>query len=122
MTGLVSSGIRTSAAILTPVYAGRVETAPRDIDLGGAPDAVRAAIGPGCEHVPASIATPSNLVCEECGSAFNLRLCATCGHVGCCESQAGHGREHALGQHHPVILQMPAGQGFTWCYADDRYV
>ena len=35
---------------------------------------------------------------------------------------AGHGRAHALGQHHPVILQMPAGKGFTWCYEENRYL
>ena len=28
----------------------------------------------------------------------------------------------ALGENHPVILQMPAGKGFTWCYAENRYV
>jgi uncharacterized UBP type Zn finger protein len=76
----------------------------------------------GCVHLPSPIATASGDRCEECGSTFNLRLCAHCGHVGCCESQAGHGRAHALGQDHPVILQMPAGKGFTWCYAENRYV
>jgi uncharacterized UBP type Zn finger protein len=75
-----------------------------------------------CPHVPAEIATPSGKRCEECGSDFNLRMCATCGHVGCCESQAGHGRAHALGEDHPVILQVPLGKGFTWCYAENRYV
>ena len=34
--------------------------------------------------------TPSALGCEEClklGSAWvHLRLCRTCGHVGCCDS------------------------------------
>ena len=34
----------------------------------------------------------------------------------------GHGREHALGENHPVILQMPIGNGFTWCYAENRYL
>ena len=85
-------------------------------------DAARASIDRACEHAPPVIASPSGNRCEECGSTFNLRLCATCGHVGCCESQAGHGRAHALGEGHQVILQMPAGEGFTWCYADDRYV
>lgn len=82
----------------------------------------RASIDRGCEHVPEAIAAPSGNRCEECGSDNRLRLCATCGHVGCCESQAGHGRAHALGTGHPVILQMPAGEGFTWCYAENRYV
>jgi uncharacterized UBP type Zn finger protein len=77
---------------------------------------------PLCEHAPASIAAPSGDRCEECGSDNRLRLCATCGHVGCCESQAGHGRAHALREGHSVILQMPAGQGFTWCYAESRYL
>jgi CPA1 family monovalent cation:H+ antiporter len=75
-----------------------------------------------CQHAPATIASPSGNVCDECGSTVNLRLCAACGHVGCCESQAGHGRSHALGANHPVILQMPAGSGFMWCYTESRYV
>ena len=78
--------------------------------------------GRACDHAPETIATPSGNACEECGSTFNLRLCATCGHVGCCESQAGDARAHALGEHHPVILQMPAGKGFTWCYVENQYV
>lgn len=75
-----------------------------------------------CPHAPTQIAEPRSAVCEECGSNYNLRLCATCGHVGCCESQAGHGRAHALVAHHPVILQMPAGEGFTWCYTESQYL
>jgi uncharacterized UBP type Zn finger protein len=75
-----------------------------------------------CAHVPETTAEPSGNRCEECGSTFNLRLCATCGHVGCCESQAGDARRHALAQGHPVIHSMPVGRGFTWCYEDNRYV
>ena len=76
----------------------------------------------GCVHIPKTMATPRGDRCEECGSDTRLRMCATCGHVGCCESQAGHGRAHALGEGHPVILQMPIGHGFTWCYQEKRYV
>lgn len=75
-----------------------------------------------CQHIPTETAAPQAERCEECGSRYNLRLCATCGHVGCCESQAGHARAHALGEDHPVIYQMPAGSGFIWCYADRTYV
>ena len=91
------------------------------MDLAHGPEP---AVPPGraCAHEPEAIATPSGDRCEECGSTFNLRLCAQCGHVGCCESQAGDARAHALTQDHPVILQMPAGRGFTWCYAEQRYV
>ena len=75
-----------------------------------------------CPHIPTELAAPAADRCQECGSHFNLRLCATCGHVGCCESQAGHARAHALTKDHPVIHQMPAGSGFVWCYAERRYV
>jgi hypothetical protein len=49
-------------------------------------------------------------------------MCADCGHVGCCESQAGDARAHAHSSGHPVIHSMPVGRGFTWCYADRDYV
>lgn len=75
-----------------------------------------------CEHVPDEPATPQADRCQECGSSFNLRLCATCGHVGCCESQRGDARAHALASGHPIIYQMPAATGFIWCYTERRYV
>jgi len=75
-----------------------------------------------CEHIPEMPATPQADHCQECGSTFNLRLCATCGHVGCCESQRGDARAHALGSDHPVIYQMPVESGFVWCYVERRYV
>lgn len=78
--------------------------------------------GTACEHVPETLATPASATCSRCGSDFNLRTCATCGHVGCCESQAGHAREHALAEGHPVIVSMPVGRGFTWCYVEKAYV
>ena len=65
--------------------------------------------------------------CEEClktgGWWVHLRLCLTCGHVGCCESQASHAAEHAKAHHHPVIKSLPVADGhFTWCYDCDTYV
>lgn len=75
-----------------------------------------------CEHQPASIPVAQANQCQECGSPFNARLCATCGHVGCCDSQAGHARIHADLTGHPVITANPHGGGFVWCYADNRYL
>ena len=78
---------------------------------------------PLCGHAPSDPAAPGAKVCEECGSTFNLRSCTHCGHVGCCESQAGHARAHALGEKHPVIEQITgSGTGFAWCYEEQRYV
>lgn len=76
-----------------------------------------------CPHVREGEVEPRAGACERCGSTTNLRVCATCGFVGCCESQLAHDREHALGESHPVIRSLPLTErSFTWCYACDRYV
>ena len=77
---------------------------------------------PLCAHAPTVVAPPSGNRCEECGSDNRLRMCATCGHVGCCESQLGHARAHALREDHLVILQVPVGGGWAWCYAENHYL
>ena len=78
---------------------------------------------PICEHVPAEHAEARANACEECGSRFNLRVCSTCGHVGCCDSQYGHARVHYHETGHPVMrAKTSVGRGFVWCYADNRYV
>lgn len=75
-----------------------------------------------CAHVPATMADPSGARCEECGSTYSLRMCATCGHVGCCESQAGDAEARYRQTGHEVMASMPVGSGFMWCYAEKRYV
>ena len=76
-----------------------------------------------CPHVPATTVEPRAAACEACSSATNLRACAACGHVGCCESQAGHNTAHAEASGHPVIRSLPLGDGsFTWCYVCRAYV
>jgi uncharacterized UBP type Zn finger protein len=75
-----------------------------------------------CEHAPARVAEPRAEACEGCGSRLNMRLCTHCGHVGCCESQAGHARAHALTEGHPVIEQIGGTRGFVWCYTENGYI
>ncbi len=75
-----------------------------------------------CEHLPESVPAAQANQCQECGSGFNIRLCGTCGHVGCCDSQAGHARTHATETGHPIIYADPRGGGFTWCYLHMRYL
>jgi hypothetical protein len=66
---------------------------------------------------------PRTAGCEEClktgMSWVHLRLCLSCGHVGCCDSSPG---KHATGhfQHtgHPVIASFEPGEGWAWCYVD----
>ncbi len=75
-----------------------------------------------CAHAPEQQATPRGSSCEECGSTWSLRMCTDCGHVGCCDSQAGDARRHARESGHEVMMAMPVGSSFTWCYACDRYL
>jgi CPA1 family monovalent cation:H+ antiporter len=76
-----------------------------------------------CAHFTGSVASPSGAACEECGSTVNVRVCTTCGHVGCCESQHGHNTAHAKASGHPVIKSLPLdGKGFTWCYTCNKYI
>jgi len=75
-----------------------------------------------CAHRSAELPAPNGNACEACGSTYSLRMCATCGHVGCCDSQAGDARRHYQQTGHVVMASMPVGSGFVWCYEDDRYV
>ena len=68
--------------------------------------------------------TPSALGCEEClktGSEWvHLRLCRTCGHVGCCDSSPGrHATKHFRATSHPIVKSMEPGEDWRWCYIDE---
>ena len=61
--------------------------------------------------------------CEEClrtGSRWlHLRLCLTCGHVGCCDSSPNkHATKHFHKVHHPVIASFEPGEHWKFCYID----
>jgi uncharacterized UBP type Zn finger protein len=76
-----------------------------------------------CSHIPEDVVGPRADACEGCGSRTNLRVCVTCGHVGCCESQFGHNTVHARSAGHPIIRSLPLSpRSFTWCYECGRYV
>ncbi len=62
--------------------------------------------------------------CEDClktGSQWvHLRLCLSCGHVGCCDSsQNRHARKHAHDTGHPIIRSFEPGENWRWCFIDD---
>jgi hypothetical protein len=49
----------------------------------------------------------------------HLRLCLTCGHVGCCDSSTNkHATKHFHATGHPVIKSAEPGEGWGWCYID----
>ena len=67
---------------------------------------------------------PQSRGCEEClkmGDTWvHLRLCESCGHVGCCDSSKNkHATKHAKGTGHPVIKSLQPGEDWLYCYLDD---
>lgn len=62
--------------------------------------------------------------CEEClamGDTWvHLRLCRTCGHVGCCDaSKNKHATKHFHKTQHPIITSFEPGEDWSWCYVDE---
>jgi CPA1 family monovalent cation:H+ antiporter len=63
--------------------------------------------------------------CEEClrdGMRWvHLRLCLTCGHVGCCDSSEGrHADGHFHETSHPVMRSFEPDELWRWCYLHDQ--
>ena len=68
--------------------------------------------------------TPSADGCEDClkiGARWvHLRLCLTCGHVGCCDSSPNrHASKHAAEHAHPLVQSFQPGEDWIWCYVDE---
>ncbi len=80
-----------------------------------------------CEHLrhgypPVEPGTPEG--CEEClaiGSGWvHLRMCLTCGHVGCCDSSPHqHATKHFDETKHPVVRSFESGESWRWCFVDE---
>jgi len=84
---------------------------------------------PSCEHVSqiqdVKPGTPNG--CEEClamGSTWvHLRLCLTCGHVGCCDNSPNrHATKHFHATQHPIIRSFEPGEDWGWCYVDELFL
>jgi uncharacterized UBP type Zn finger protein len=77
-----------------------------------------------CDHLKHLHPVPATSAgCEEClkmGSRWvHLRLCLTCGHVGCCDDSPNrHATEHFHATQHPVIASYERGEDWAWCFVD----
>jgi uncharacterized UBP type Zn finger protein len=82
-------------------------------------------MAPACNHLKfVRTSTPKSDGCEEClamGDTWvHLRLCRTCGHVGCCDdSKNKHATKHFRSTHHPIITSLEPGEDWSWCYVDE---
>jgi Zn-finger in ubiquitin-hydrolases and other protein len=62
--------------------------------------------------------------CEEClaigGRWVHLRMCQTCGKIGCCDSSPNrHASKHARGEGHPILRSVELGERWSWCVIDE---
>ena len=77
-----------------------------------------------CTHLDQiRVTTTSKHVCEDCikigDSWVHLRLCMSCGHVGCCDSSKNkHASKHFFAVRHPLIRSIEPGERWVWCYED----
>ena len=80
-----------------------------------------------CEHfAEIKKLEPRTDGCEECtalGATWNeLRVCLSCGHVGCCEdSEYAHALAHFNTTGHPMISSLDRADTWGWCYIHRRY-
>jgi CPA1 family monovalent cation:H+ antiporter len=81
-----------------------------------------------CEHLqnaPDAVTPQSEPdACPDCladdeRSWVHLRMCLTCGHIGCCDSSPNrHATAHYHSTDHPVIRSIELGESWRWCYPD----
>jgi Na+/H+ antiporter len=81
-----------------------------------------------CEHLenaPEAVAPQSEPdACPDClamneRSWVHLRMCLSCGHIGCCDSSPNrHATAHYHSTDHPVIRSVELGESWRWCYPD----
>ena len=62
--------------------------------------------------------------CEDClptgGTWVHLRMCQTCGHIGCCDSSPNrHASAHARSEDHPIVHSAEPEETPSWCYVDE---
>jgi uncharacterized UBP type Zn finger protein len=79
---------------------------------------------PRCSHLSAiRPVVPRADGCEECLASgdkwVHLRLCLSCGHVGCCDqSKNRHATRHFQATGHPLMASHEPGESWRWCYVD----
>ena len=62
--------------------------------------------------------------CEEClatnGEWLHLRICLSCGHIGCCDDSPNqHATKHFHSAGHPIIQSFEADEDWRWCFIDE---
>jgi CPA2 family monovalent cation:H+ antiporter-2 len=106
-----------SAAIEAAEEKRKVDTS-QTVELHPAPSAP-------CGHLDRINAVrPRTPGCEEClrnGTRWvHLRICMSCGHVGCCDSSPyKHATGHWHDTQHPIMRSLEPGETWGWCFPEE---
>lgn len=79
-----------------------------------------------CNHLDSvdDVVVPTTNGCADCLASgdtwVHLRMCRSCGRVGCCDDSAnrhasGHARQHG----HLIASSFEPGEDWWWCYDDE---
>jgi Zn-finger in ubiquitin-hydrolases and other protein len=78
-----------------------------------------------CTHIDQiRVEPPAEIAgCEEClkvgGQWVHLRVCRTCGLIGCCDSSPNqHASRHAAASGHPIVSLLEPDKDWSWWYVD----
>lgn len=83
-----------------------------------------------CEHAASAkvhdVVRPAD-GCEDCiamgGEWVHLRMCLSCGRIGCCDSSPNrHATKHYRSTGHPLITSAEPGETWVWCFADGEAI
>ena len=81
-----------------------------------------------CQHLDmireVSVAGSECPACVAVGDTWvHLRVCMTCGAIGCCDSSKNkHAHAHAGSEGHPIVRSIEPGESWMWCFVDEVYL
>jgi CPA2 family monovalent cation:H+ antiporter-2 len=110
---------------LDPVALAEATAYPRTVVDTERAVELKVSPGAGCGHVDQiHRVIPSARGCEDClrtGDRWvHLRICMTCGHVGCCDSSPNkHATAHYRSIGHPIMKSLEPNEDWGWCYPDE---
>jgi hypothetical protein len=84
-------------------------------------------MNPTCSHLKSVriTALPDDVSgCVECLAVgahwVHLRMCQSCGHIGCCDSSPNrHASAHFRSAGHPIMRSAEPGEDWSYCCVDE---
>jgi Na+/H+ antiporter len=118
---LAALDIEESTLTIATARADRLNAAEQQVATPNTPAGL-------CDHLygaPHEIEPNGPGVCLDCiregTKTVHLRICLSCGNVGCCDSSvAKHSRRHFQNSMHPVMRSFEPNEAWRWCFLDER--